>query len=90
MTIIEVERVFSCFSNQLQLLKNKYPDTDLATQITNLIADVQVIKLKVMRMSCINEKENKQLTESVARHIHELQRRVEGLKLSFEIITFDA
>lgn len=90
MTIIEVERVFSCFSNQLQLLKNKYPGTDLASQITNLIADVQVIKLKVMRMNCINEKENKQLTESVARHIHELQRRVTELKQSFEIITFDA
>jgi hypothetical protein len=90
MTIVEIERVFLCFCNQLQVLKDKYPNTDLAAQITNLIADVQVIKLKVMRMNGINEKENSQLTESVARHIHELQKRVAELKQACEIATFDA
>ena len=90
MTLIEIENTFVAFSNQLQALKDKYPNTQLSVQITHLMTDTQIIKLKLMRMESVNEQEKQYLNAAVGRHIAALQQRVQALKRAFTIVTFDA
>ena len=90
MTLIEIENIFIEFSNQLQALKDKYPNTQLSYQINHLMTDTQIIKLKLMRMESVNEQEKQHLNAAVGRHIAALQQQVQALKSAFVIVTFDA
>jgi hypothetical protein len=90
MTLTEIERVFSDFSNQLELLKEKYPNPEMILHIDNLMTDTQIIKLKVMRLDTATEQDQQALSQSVANHIARLQAQITKLKQSFEVVTFDA
>ena len=90
MTLIEIERIFLDFSNQLELLKEKYPNPEMIQHIDNLMTDTQIIKLKVMRLDCAPEQDKLGLSSSVSNHIAKLQKQITTLKQSFEVITFEA
>ncbi|QUM79670.1 MULTISPECIES: hypothetical protein [unclassified Moritella] len=90
MTIIEIERIFLDFSNQLELLKEKYPNPEMIQHIDNLMTDTQIIKLKVMRLDSVKEQDKLDLSCSVSNHIAKLQKQITALKQSFEVITFEA
>ncbi|KXO14127.1 hypothetical protein AKG98_193 [Moritella sp. JT01] len=90
MTIIEIERIFLDFSNQLELLKEKYPNPEMVQHINNLMTDTQIIKLKVMRLDSVQEQDKLDLSCSVSNHIAKLQKQITALKQSFEVITFEA
>jgi len=90
MTLVEIERTFLDFSNQLELLKEKYPNPQMIQHIDNLMTDTQIIKLKVMGLDSVKEQDKQALSQSVASHIAKLQQKITKLKQSFEIITFDA
>ncbi len=90
MTLIEIERIFLDFSNQLELLKEKYPNPEMIQHIDNLMTDTQIIKLKVMRLDCAPEQDKLDLSSSVSNHIAKLQKQITTLKQSFEVITFEA
>lgn len=90
MTLIEIEQTFLDFSNQLALLKEKYPNPQMIQHIDNLMVDTQIIKLKVMRLDSVKEQDKQLLSESVAHHISKLQAQITALKKSFEVVTFDA
>ncbi|CAM2802357.1 hypothetical protein [Moritella viscosa] len=90
MTLIEIERTFLDFSNQLELLKEKYPNPEMIQHIDNLMTDAQIIKLKVMRLDSVQEQDKLDLSRSVANHITKLQKQITTLKQSFEVVTFEA
>ena len=90
MTLIEIERAFLDFSNQLESLKEKYPNPEMIQHIDNLMTDTQIIKLKVMRLDSVQEDEQQDLSQSVAAQIARLQQQITALKQSFEIVTFNA
>jgi len=90
MTLIEIERAFLDFTNQLESLKEKYPNPEMIQHIEHLMTDTQIIKLKVMRLESVKEQEQQDLSQSVAAHIARLQEQITTLKQSFEIVTFNA
>ncbi|QUM77570.1 hypothetical protein HWV00_15865 [Moritella sp. 24] len=90
MTLIEIERTFSDFSKQLELLKDKYPNPEMIQHIDNLMTDTQIIKLKVMRLGSVTNQDTQALSSSVANHIAQLQEKITTLKQSFKVVTFDA
>ncbi|MFT7684584.1 hypothetical protein [Moritella dasanensis] len=90
MTLIEIERAFVDFTNQLESLKEKYPNPEMMQHIDNLMTDTQIIKLKVMRLDSVKDQEQQDLSQSVASHIARLQAQITTLKQSFEIVTFNA
>ncbi|MDX2319124.1 MAG: hypothetical protein QNK26_00830 [Moritella sp.] len=90
MTLIEIERAFLDFTNQLESLKEKYPNPEMMQHIDNLMTDTQIIKLKVMRLESVKEQDLQDLSLSVACHIKKLQEQISALKQSFEIVTFNA
>ncbi len=90
MTLIEIERAFLDFSNQLESLKEKYPNPEMIQHIDNLMTDTQIIKLKVMRLDSVQEDGQQDLSQSVAAQIARLQQQITALKQSFEIVTFNA
>jgi len=90
MTLFEIERAFLDFTNQLESLKEKYPNPEMMQHIDNLMTDTQIIKLKVMRLESVEKQEQQDLSQSVASHIRKLQGEITALKQSFEIITFNA
>lgn len=90
MTLIEIERAFLNFTNQLESLKEKYPNPEMMQHIDNLMTDTQIIKLKVMRLENAKEQDQQNLSLSVARHIKKLQKQISALRQSFEIVTFKA
>ncbi|QFI36594.1 hypothetical protein FR932_01475 [Moritella marina ATCC 15381] len=90
MTLVEIERTFLDFTNQLESLKEKYPNPEMMQHIDNLMTDTQIIKLKVMRLDSVKEQDQQDLSQSVACHIKKLQEQISALKKSFEIVTFNA
>jgi len=90
MTIIEIENTFAEFSSQLQSLKERYTNKVMTEEITKLIRETQVIKLKVMRLNSENEKNNPELMQSVSHHISDLHQQIVQLKQSFKKATFEA
>ena len=90
MTLFEIERAFLDFTNQLESLKDKYPNPEMMQHIDNLMTDTQIIKLKVMRLDSVKGQDQQHLSQSVVCHISKLQTQITALKQSFEIITFNA
>jgi len=90
MTLFEIERAFLDFTNQLESLKEKYPNPEMMQHIDDLMTDTQIIKLKVMRLESAPKQDQQNLSQSVACHIAKLQAQITALKQSFEIITFNA
>ncbi|GIC76577.1 hypothetical protein [Moritella sp. F3] len=90
MTLVEIEHAFLDFTNQLESLKEKYPNPEMMQHIDNLMTDTQIIKLKVMRLDSVKEQDQQDLSQSVACHIKKLQEQISALKKSFEIVTFNA